>query len=914
MEKFELLFKKIELMHEDDFSRDIVIPLLKKMGYEFTDFNGGSYELGKDIIATKLDDFNQIEVTVIQSKMLKTQRMTASSRKFGEIAHQLRLCLDKKIPCTDGFLRFATKVILITPYQIDTRHLSEQFETITIKGILIIDRPRLQELLIKFWPEIFETAASILGKASNIDKNEIINTELHKALHIEPQENYSEYYSDLSFFVGETESRKVFSSKIIVTHSGGIEHNQEDWKEIKKIDSWINRLTNENLIIGDAQSIEQKFTQELQQHQSQRNQLNIKKLNDYRELVAGQKEKLKNILKDLKSDTLAVITTKKTQAPKSEEDLRNHEKISTSLETIIDLEQTERYLKTLSTFCETTKKLTQETKILSHCENILDITKESERIQIAISKLESQTTPYPMYLAELNTAKSTANINNTIKDTAETITTLNNHRLTTAETRKILEEIHSTLRCIDTLINNFSCSSLSYSLIDDTHTPKTLDISAHTLFDSGCNIAVYGEAGAGKSTTLHVYAERMYRNKSDDEVILFIPLNRVTSKTNKIPPLEREKILNNTKSFETLIKTFLIYKDIPPSIENQRDLISSLNSKKRVVIILDALDEAASNTDWIIPALSEIPEHINNAQVITSSRDCVKFIKKIEFLGITLLPFNKNQLRKFIFGWLKNEEQKLSLWEKLQEDELFEVARNPLLATIICTLHENGRPIPENEPAVYRSKIDLLCGLYDQFKDIKRTINDKGFLEECCRKLAYQMHRREQREATHEEIHKFLSEGLGSSFSQSKIDSALDDLISSCNILKYTHENKTYSFGHLRYQEYLASEELSRTRSISLIELTPNSWWAGALYLYSFGNRIQPIIDEIYEKHGTLIPHRKNLTIMIKSQPKESQKNLYTLINNHIQLDRHEGYSDRGFIYDEPEYIQPETLNNLLGY
>jgi len=47
------VFLKIQDMREDDFSKKIIIPLLRKMGYTFTDFNGGAYELGKDIIAHK---------------------------------------------------------------------------------------------------------------------------------------------------------------------------------------------------------------------------------------------------------------------------------------------------------------------------------------------------------------------------------------------------------------------------------------------------------------------------------------------------------------------------------------------------------------------------------------------------------------------------------------------------------------------------------------------------------------------------------------------------------------------------------------------------------------------------------------------------------------------------------------------
>ncbi|BBI48766.1 hypothetical protein HORIV_11870 [Vreelandella olivaria] len=43
--------------------------------------------------------------------------------------------------------------------------------------------------------------------------------------------------------------------------------------------------------------------------------------------------------------------------------------------------------------------------------------------------------------------------------------------------------------------------------------------------------------------------------------------------------------------------------------------------------------------------------------MIVSSRDCVSYLKDISFLGITLLPFTKPQLIKFINGWFDDSAQ-----------------------------------------------------------------------------------------------------------------------------------------------------------------------------------------------------------------------------------------------------------------
>jgi hypothetical protein len=117
---------------------------------------------------------------------------------------------------------------------------------------------------------------------------------------------------------------------------------------------------------------------------------------------------------------------------------------------------------------------------------------------------------------------------------------------------------------------------------------------------------------------------------------------------------------------------------------------------------------------------------------------------------------------------MKDPQHSEDLWKHIEVNDLLDVAKNPLLATIICSLHESGIPIPENEPDVYRRKMELLCGVYDQSKGISRTSNDRIFLESCAQKIAYQMHARSQREATREELTDYLYKAMETRISQEK--------------------------------------------------------------------------------------------------------------------------------------------------
>ncbi len=913
MNKAEIIFTKIQKMREDNFSKEILIPLLYKMGYKSADFYGGAHELGKDIVAHKFNEFEQLEVTVIQSKMFKTERTSQSSLLFGQIVHQLRLCKTKKIPCIDGMERLPTKVLFITPFKIDTRHLGEQFETAQIDEIILIDQSALNKLFEKYWPEIYDSMESTLSRTLMVEQEDITNLELYKALHIESKTSYTNYYSDLNFFVGETESRKVFSSKLVISKELDGPYEEEEWIELKKINGWLNQCTGIGIIPSTIDKIEEEYKAKLNSHNSFINKKTIRDLQATLLFIEANKESLTKTIDEVKSDISASLTTaSERKSPDSVfKEIKNYHDTVHEIElltrsTEINYQQIESLAKPFESLVTDNKKIKPQILSLGH------IAKEIRLKTLHHKKLSPTIIPHPKYEVTLDCESAESSINSKIATLSIELKKLNNRELTNTEVRTILDETNSVLRCIDGVTRHCKSTTLNFSLKKDNSFLNELDISAHSIFDSGSNIAVYGEAGAGKSTTLYVYAEKTYKNKSSQEEVLFIPLNRLTSKLGKLEQDEKNKIIDRENNFHSLINAFLLYKDIAPSSENRQWLIETLNKKSKTIIIIDALDESAKDIDWIIPALSEIPNNIKNAQVITSSRNCVKFVDNIDFLGISLLPFSKEQLRKFIFGWLHNQEHKEELWRSIQDNELFEVAKNPLLATIICTLHENGIPIPENEPDVYRRKIELLCGLYDQSKGIRRTKNERTFLETCCQKIAYRMHANSQREATIKELDIYLSESLESRVKREVITSALDDLINVCNVLVKTPDVDAYSFGHLRIQESLAAEELAKNRSIDILSLISQDWWAGALFLYSFKNNIQPLIDETYSRYGSFARHKSILGLMINSQPKRLQRGLKELLEKHSRADLQFGFEE--YNKDDLGYLDHYAAKDILGY
>ncbi|WP_339413000.1 NACHT domain-containing protein [Pseudomonas sp. EA_35y_Pfl2_R5] len=889
MQQKQIILDAIQKLTEDDFSKNILIPLLEKIGYTNLEFNGGSYEQGKDIIAHLPAALGKDEIHVFQSKKFKSKRSTASRISFSEYTYQLSQCIMKPIALSDGSKRRPNKVYFVTPYKIDSRHLEEQFEILSLPNIEVLDGEFLTDNILKHWPSFTNDIIPDAEIAIAPAPEEIFNIELNNALHIAEQRKYTEYYNDLNFFVGEVDSSLVFGGTVDYRMEKALPYSKAEWDELKKLDSSLKDHGDLGVIASSIADIEEKYQSDLNAHISVANTKLIKRSEDLRTNIASGKQKVTSTL----SEALA-----------------HYSKIK---ETSENGSQFSEVTQTLSSLEEFQDQISNDTEIACPPRNgmpktpyttlrfLYDTRNEVYRSKKELLLILNEIIPQPVIDAAIDQAYFAEKINSKIRYAEEHIQKLNERSLTSGETKSILDEINSLLRTIDvaTKQNN---SVAKFSIVKGSANKNILDISAHSLFDSGCNIAIYGEAGAGKTTTLHMYAEKLYQNQQTGQIALFLPLNRITKKIGELDQNTKVLLITEEKPFESLLNAFLIYKNVSASTENRRALMLALQNSKKCIVIVDALDEASTHAPWVIQALSELPKNVTHAQVITSSRNCVKYIREIEFLGITLLPFTKKQLEKFITGWIGDSEQAGTLLEIIERKKLYDVAKNPLLATIICSLHTSNVPIPENEPELYWRKIELLCGLYDHHKGICRTKNEKSFLESCCIKLGYRFHRNEIRETSISEISKFLISDFENRYPPAKITSAIEDLIFSCNILIKQPGGENYGFEHLRYQELLAAKEIERNRSIDITGVIGKEWWKGPLYLYAFNHDIQFLIDEIYDKKGNISQYKETLMLMIEARPIKQRDNLIKLVGKLAKQDSFDGLgrtSNYDYGYDE---------------
>jgi len=408
-------------------------------------------------------------------------------------------------------------------------------------------------------------------------------------------------------------------------------------------------------------------------------------------------------------------------------------------------------------------------------------------------------------------------------------------------------------------------------------------------------MAVYGGAGVGKTTTLVKYAGL----KAGDSrfPVVYVPLNRVVKKLGK----DVFDVTNFNKSDidrDLISKMVLVSRSLDVNQENicmVRDIFSS-----GVCLVLDGIDEVYNSIPGLIDSISSLKKEFSDVQLVVSSRDCVSYLKEIDFLGVTLLPFTKPQLNRFIRGWLEADEAN-RLIASVESRGLYEYIKTPLLATITCSLVRKGVDASSTENEIYSQRVRLLTEEYDLHKGVSRQVQSGSMLRLVARKIAFLMHRKGHRLFSKELALVELKDHMAGSYSDDLLIKCLDELIDPCNVILFDQVSGEYSFGHFRFQEHLAAEELATNRSVDLINLVGRDWWVGALCLYTQNHPMFDLIEDIYLKSTEIRYFETTLRAMIENRPKHERYGLTELLEQYLKSD----VMDRTLIdssYDDYDY------------
>ena len=375
--------------------------------------------------------------------------------------------------------------------------------------------------------------------------------------------------------------------------------------------------------------------------------------------------------------------------------------------------------------------------------------------------------------------------------------------------------------------------------------------SSKKKFQAFRRLAVIGPPGSGKTTLLKhltlIYAKKqnkVYKAPKLIPVLLYLRDIRrliVGEQPPNLPQLIRQHIQNLPAQ--------------PPLTPPNHWIEDQLKIGK-CLVMLDGLDEVADSNErtqvsqWVN---QQIETYRKNLFILTSRPHGFKSAP-IEQVGTVLevLPFNFRQVKQFIQSWylqteimsragrdtpaVRSEAQNNAndLIERIMDNRaIADMANNPLLVTMIATVHYCGSALPGRRVELYQRICDLLLGPRQEAKKIKTPLTGEQ-KKSVLRVLALALMEQKTREFTPAQGQDLIQEKLERVAGSTLTSSQFLKQIKEFSGLLVEREQGVYEFAHLSFQEYLAAAQVKELQQDNLLtENLQDPWWAETIRLYA---------------------------------------------------------------------------------
>jgi formylglycine-generating enzyme required for sulfatase activity len=278
--------------------------------------------------------------------------------------------------------------------------------------------------------------------------------------------------------------------------------------------------------------------------------------------------------------------------------------------------------------------------------------------------------------------------------------------------------------------------------------------------------------------------------------------------------------------------------------------------EQKCLVMLDGLDEVADQTQrqqisrWVGEQMQNYP---HTAFILTSRPNGYRTarLQGVEELEVQL--FNQKQREDFLHHWYLQKEAHDNRWvidEGVKQDAetaandliqriensrpLKAMAVNPLLLTMIATVHRYRGVLPGKRVRLYKEICEILLEKRQTAKKIPDvlTASDK---QPVLQVLALQLMQNNTREFILSEATALIPVNMLQTFppSLANAEDFLKHIRDDCGLL-VEKELGIYEFAHLSFQEYLAAVQIKESNQESLlIANINNSWWAETIRLYA---------------------------------------------------------------------------------
>lgn len=380
-------------------------------------------------------------------------------------------------------------------------------------------------------------------------------------------------------------------------------------------------------------------------------------------------------------------------------------------------------------------------------------------------------------------------------------------------------------------------------------------------------LAILGAPGSGKTTLLEhltlIYARGLHRRRdrrAPNLLPVLLYLREVREQLIGDAPPDLTQLINQQLELDGLT---------PPP----RWIAEQLNQGKALVM-LDGLDEIADlrQRQRVSRWVERQMRRYRQAPFIVTSRP--SGYREAPLEGITTLevqPFNLEQMQRFVQNWyLQNEtirhlgksDRGVRQMAQQQADDLMgrirktpalaAMALNPLLLSMIATVHCYRGALPGRRVELYGEICDVLLGRRQDLKglpDALTTKQKKHILQALALKLMGRRSRTFKTFAGKVLIQKELDAMAGDSPAVLAED-FLQQIEVNSGLLVERHPG-LYEFAHKSLQEYLAARQVKfLKREVLLTRAIEDPWWEETIRLYAAQNDASSLIWFALQKNS----------------------------------------------------------------
>jgi predicted NACHT family NTPase len=313
-------------------------------------------------------------------------------------------------------------------------------------------------------------------------------------------------------------------------------------------------------------------------------------------------------------------------------------------------------------------------------------------------------------------------------------------------------------------------------------------------------LMILGKPGAGKTTFLkHLAIQCISGEFQAERLPVFVTLK------------DFAKTDENSDLLEYLVRSILINPLKTPNFESLQNVVRA----GRALILLDGLDEVRdADSDWVLRQIQDLLKFSQNKFVITCRITSREYTFE-QFTKVEIADFDDEQIAYFSGKWFDPIKAK-HFQQKLKENErLRELAKNPLLLTLLCLVFEDPGSFPTNRASLYQQCVEQLLRKWNPLERECDPIYKKlspDYREELISEIAWKTFERgnfNQREVK-EQIREYIRSLPGISPEDLlKLDSkAVLESIEAQHGLLEEQTRGSYSFSHLTFHEYFTANKI----------------------------------------------------------------------------------------------------------